>query len=192
VNDFAFFSTFYTFILCQRGVELMIARKNEKWMMDRGAVEFGKEHYRFIVMIHALFFVAFLGEKLLGNRGLSLHWPWLLSLFILTQMIRAWIILSLGRHWNTKIIVLPDASLIRKGPYRFMKHPNYAVVQLEFLLIPLLFEAYVTAGLFIILNAIVLSIRISAEEKALKQLTQYEEKFQGYHRFLSRLLKNAK
>ena len=93
--------------------------------------------------------------------------------FLLTQLIRVWAITSLGRYWNTKIIVLPGAKMVNKGPYRFLKHPNYLVVTIEFIVIPLLFEAYFTAFFFSLLNGIILRIRIAAEEKALYQLTGY-------------------
>jgi len=95
---------------------------------------------------------------------------------------------SLGKYWNTKIIVLPHAQVVRRGPYRYIKHPNYFVVTIEFVVIPLLFEAYFTACLFTILNGLILSIRIPEEEKALKTLTEYEGTFQNCKRFIPRLL----
>ena len=92
---------------------------------------------------------------------------------MLTQLIRVWALTSLGRYWNTKIIVLPGAKMVNKGPYRFLKHPNYLVVTIEFIVIPLMFEAYFTAFFFSLLNGIILRIRIAAEERALTQLTGY-------------------
>jgi methyltransferase len=176
------------FIIFQRVVELVIARKNEKWLKEQGAREFGSKHYQFMVWMHTLFFVVLLIEKTIFNREISPIWQGLFLVFVITQLIRVWVILSLGKYWNTKIIVVPNASVIRKGPYRFIKHPNYFVVSLELLIIPLLFGAYITAGLFTILNVILLAIRIPAEEKALKELTEYEGIFQSCNRFLPKLL----
>ena len=167
---------FYLFLLMlvmQRLGELMIAKRNEQWMKSRGAIEFGQAHYRLIVTIHTMFFVVYFLEVTAWQTKLSALWPMLLSLFIVTQVVRIWALASLGRYWNTKIIVLPQANIVKKGPYRFLKHPNYLVVSLEFIVIPLLFEAYFTAFLFTILNGIILSIRIPAEEKALNELTEY-------------------
>lgn len=154
--------------------ELIIAKRNEERMKQRGAKEFGQLHYRFIVLVHSMFFVVYFIEETVWKRGVSVAWPLLLSVFILTQIIRFWALLSLGKYWNTKIIVLPNAPIIQKGPYRLMKHPNYLVVTVEFIIIPLLFNAYLTATLFTILNGIILAIRIPAEERALHTLSEYK------------------
>ena len=176
-------------IIIQRLSELRIARSNEIWMKSKGALEFGHKHYRLMVMMHTLFFVALLAEVIVLKRGLSPYWPALLILFLVTQGVRVWALSSLGRFWNTKIIVLPNANIVRKGPYRFIKHPNYVIVTIELIVIPLLFQAYITAGVFTLLNAAMLSIRIPAEEKALKQLTEYDTTFKDCNRFVPELLK---
>lgn len=95
-------------------------------------------------------------------------------MFLLVQAGRIWALTSLGEFWNTKIIVLPEARPIKRGPYRYLKHPNYVIVSIELLVIPLLFHAYMTAVIFTILNGYLLSIRIPAEEQALAQLTEYK------------------
>ena len=167
---------FYAFILlliAQRLAELLIARRNEQWMKQRGAREFGQTHYRFIVFFHSLFFVSYWIEVTVWDSALSPIWPLLLTIFLFTQLVRVWALTSLGKFWNTKIIVLPGASVVQKGPYRFLKHPNYMVVILEFIIIPLFFQAHYTTILFTVLNLLVLSIRIPAEEKALNELTEY-------------------
>lgn len=161
------FYLFFFLLVLQRLFELFLARQNEKWMKERGAVEFGQWHYLLIVAVHVLFFAFYFLEVVLGDKGLSPAWPFLLLLFFFAQLMRIWIISSLGKHWNTKIIVLPGSPLVKKGPYRFFKHPNYAVVAVEFIVIPLLFQAYVTAVLFSLLNLAVLAVRIPAEEEAL-------------------------
>jgi methyltransferase len=171
------FIIFISIIILQRGAELAVARSNEKWMKGRGAVEFGQRHYPWIVAVHSSFFVCYLLEVIIYEKNLSPFWPILLILFFLTQAGRIWALISLGKYWNTKIIVLPGAEVVRRGPYRFIKHPNYAIVAAEFLVIPLMFQAYITAALFTLLNLVVLSVRIPAEEKALKHLTEYEDAF---------------
>ncbi|EWG08389.1 isoprenylcysteine carboxyl methyltransferase family protein [Cytobacillus firmus] len=171
------FIIFITFIILQRAAELALARSNEKWMKGRGALEFGQRHYPWIVAVHSSFFVCYLLEVVIFEKNLSPFWPILLILFFLTQAGRIWALFSLGKYWNTKIIVLPGAKIVRRGPYRFIKHPNYAIVAAEFLVIPFMFQAYLTAAVLTLLNIMVLSVRIPAEEKALKELTEYEEAF---------------
>lgn len=171
------FMVFLSIIVIQRIIELYIAKRNEKWMKAQGALEFGQAHYRWMVLMHVMFLFVYLVEVLLFNKSLSIAWPFLLLMFIVAQAGRIWILSALGRFWNTKIIVLPNAKLVRSGPYRYVKHPNYAIVIIELLVIPLLFNAYLTALIFTILNLGILSIRIPAEERALAQLTNYETSF---------------
>ncbi|PLR79605.1 hypothetical protein CVD25_11795 [Bacillus canaveralius] len=178
------FFIFLAVVITQRIIELVIAKRNERWLKKRGAIEFGKAHYRIIVFIHALFFICLLFEVIYFKKELSFFWPLLLVLFLITQAGRIWALTSLGRYWNTKIIVLPGSEVVKKGPYQFMKHPNYVIVSLELLIVPLLFDAYITALLFSMLNALILSIRIPAEEKALKDLTEYDRRFAATNRFI--------
>jgi methyltransferase len=173
----------------QRLIELAIARKNEKWMKQQGASEFGAKHYKYMVTIHLLFFIFLIAEKIILNRGVSSFWPFFLAVFLLAQCLRIWTISSLGKYWNTKIIVLADAKVIRKGPYRFIKHPNYCVVTIELLVVPLLFSCFMTAILFSCLNVLILSIRIPAEEKALKECTEYVGTFENCNRFIPKIVK---
>lgn len=178
-----------SFIVIQRLVELMIANHNEKWMKQQGAIEFGKKHYKYMVIMHLLFFVALFTEKFVLNRGLSPLWPFILTVFSVAQFIRCWAIYSLGKYWNTKILVLADALVVKKGPYRFLRHPNYIIVAIELLVVPMLFNAFYTAFLFTILNVIMLLIRIPEEEKALSTLTEYDAAFQNCYRFIPKIVK---
>nr|WP_193747877.1 isoprenylcysteine carboxyl methyltransferase family protein [Neobacillus niacini] len=182
------FFIFISVLIIQRLLELVIARRNEKWMKKQGAIEFGMKHYQFIVLMHSLFFIVLFFEKIIFSRELSSFWPLLAAVFVSAQLIRVWAISSLGRYWNTKIIVLPNVEVVRKGPYRIIKHPNYLVVSIELLVVPLFFGAYITACLFTLLNVLMLSIRIPAEEKALRELTEYEGSFGGCNRFVPKLL----
>ncbi|MDL4839735.1 isoprenylcysteine carboxyl methyltransferase family protein [Aquibacillus rhizosphaerae] len=160
----------FIFIILQRIVELVIARRNEKWMKQQGATEFGAEHYKWFVITHAVFFVFIILESFLSpitlNENISFR-LFLISLFIFTQILRIWCIASLGKFWNTKVIVLPGVPLINHGPYRFIKHPNYVIVGIELIVIPLLFNAIISALLFPLLHMILLKIRIPIEERAL-------------------------
>jgi methyltransferase len=177
------FFIFFTLVIIQRLVELWIANKNEKWMKAKGAIEVGREHYPIMVFMHSAFFVTLLVEVILLNRELSLLWPALITIFFITQLMRIWALTSLGKYWNTKIIVLPNATIVKKGPYKYLRHPNYVIVVVEILLVPLLFQAYWTAAIFSILNAWVLTIRIPLEEKALMTETDYHKQFEKVSRF---------
>jgi methyltransferase len=178
-----FFYVMLAVIIMQRLLELVIAKRNEKQMLKQGAIEIGSSHYKWIVLMHSLFFVSLASEVLLMRKQLSSIWAFLFTAFIMIQIGRVWVMTSLGRFWNTKIIVLPEAEVILKGPYKFLKHPNYVIVALEFLVIPLFFEAYITMVLFSLLNLFVLSIRIPIEEKALCAFTDYDDKTKQHARF---------
>ncbi|ASB88770.1 isoprenylcysteine carboxylmethyltransferase family protein [Bacillus sonorensis] len=166
-----FWIILFVFIF-QRLVELAVAKRNEIYAKKRGAIEYGKRHYPFIVTMHVLFFASFICEAAVFERGILPFPALVLTGFalLLTQGLRYWSLFSLGECWNTKILVIPGANLIRKGPYQWIKHPNYLAVVLELFLLPLLFQAYVTAVVFTVTNAILMMIRIREEEQALKKL----------------------
>lgn len=178
------FYLFFLFIVIERIIELMIAKRNERILKAMGAREFGVRHYRWIVIMHILFLFSFAFESLAKGAALSPWWPLLSGLFAATQGLRVWTLWSLGRFWNTKILVLPNAEVVAKGPYRWLRHPNYVVVVLEMWLIPLMFQAYGTALVFSAINAVMLAIRIDVEEKALRSLTNYADLLDERPRFL--------
>ncbi|MDM5250688.1 isoprenylcysteine carboxyl methyltransferase family protein [Lysinibacillus sp. G4S2] len=165
-------------VILQRLIEVFIAKRNEKWMLSQGAYEVGASHYPYMVTMHISFFLFLIVEVVTNNNSLSPLFPLLFLLFIAVQALRIWCIRSLGNFWNTKILILPGAEVVRKGPYTFMRHPNYTVVCLEILLLPLMFQAYFTAFCFTLLNMTILSIRIPIEEKALRDATNYNHVFQ--------------
>lgn len=154
----------------QRLLELLLARRNERRARTRGAVERGRSHYLFIVALHSLWLLATLIEGLLRGPELSALWPVPLALFLLVQPLRYWALVSLGERWNTKILVVPGAKPIRRGPYKYLSHPNYVVVVVEIITFPLIFGAWVTALVFTVLNAAVLWVRIREENRALTEL----------------------
>ncbi|TDL82639.1 hypothetical protein E2R53_03455 [Peribacillus frigoritolerans] len=178
------FYLFLFIIIGQRVSELWIARRNEAHMKRMGGEEHGIRHYPLIVAVHLLFLLSFALEVILFNKEISPLWMIILPIILITQIIRYWAVFSLGPFWNTKILIVPDIEVVAKGPYRFMRHPNYLVVAVEILFLPILFQAYFTAILFTILNAAILSIRIPAEEKALMEHTNYKKAFLAKKRFI--------
>lgn len=174
----------FTFLIIQRLMELFVARRNKQWMMARGGIEIGADHYPLMVLMHISFFASLWTEVILRDYPVSIAWAVLLAALIVVQLIRYWAIASLGRFWNTKIIVVPDADIVRRGPYRFLRHPNYTVVILEFAIIPLLFDAYITFAIFSILNVFILRHRIRVEEEGLSAHTTYTAAMGSRLRFL--------
>ncbi len=164
-------------VILQRLVELVVAKRNEKWMLSQGAFEVGAAHYPVMVSMHIAFFISLLAEVIQLDKSLSSIWILFLIIFLVAQVARIWCLTSLGKFWNTKIIILPGADVVQRGPYKWVRHPNYLIVTTELLVLPLLFSAYLTAFIFTLLNVWMLSVRIPAEEKALKEATNYKEKF---------------
>jgi len=160
------FVLFISFIILLRILELLLSKRNEQWLLQNGAVEYGKEHYPFIVALHVLFILSLILEYY-SKQPTSYSLILLIFYFVLLAF-KAWIILSLGKYWNTKIYHIPNIPLIKKGPYQYFKHPNYIVVIAEIIVIPLVFHLYYTAIIFTLLNAVMLLVRINEEDKALK------------------------
>ena len=158
-----YFIIFILFLITQRFTELYISKRNEKWLLSQGAIEYGREHYPYIVALHTLFIVSLIAEYYLsGGRPVSYVF---LLLFIGLLIFKYWVLSSLGYYWNTRIYRIPGAVAVRKGPYKFFKHPNYVDVVLEIAIIPLVFNLYYTALIFSVLNAIMLSVRIRVENR---------------------------
>lgn len=158
-----YFIPFILFVITQRLSELYIARNNEKWLRSQGAVEYGKNHYPYIVALHTLFIISVIAEFIL-RPGLSMDYIFLL-LFILLLAFKFWALSSLGKYWNTKIFRVPGSGPVKKGPYKLFKHPNYFIVICEIVIIPMVFHLYYTAIIFTVLNAIMLTVRIRVENK---------------------------
>jgi len=164
------FTVLITFLVVQRLSELVVSKRNQRWALSRGGIEAGHGHYPVVVALHVLFFLSLVAERHFLPKGWDPLWPFWLGILILSQLLRAWCILSLGRFWTTKIIVIPGERPVLKGPYRFIRHPTYVAVLVEILAIPILCGAYVTAAVFSILNSLVLWWRIREEERALALL----------------------
>lgn len=172
-----FLTIFLTVLILQRLLELILAKRNERWMKEHGGKEYGKKHYGFMVLLHMGFFVSLIVEFFAFDRTINPYWVLLLFVFLLAQAARVWVIFTLGKFWNTKIIVLPGAKSVNKGLFKYIKHPNYLIVTIELIVIPLIFQAYWTAVIFFILNQLILAVRIPAEEKALREHTDYTSRY---------------
>ena len=153
------------FVTLQRLAELWLANRNSRKLLAAGAREFGAGHYPLIVAVHA----AWLAALWWWAPGRPINMVTLLT-FALLQLGRIWVIASLGRRWTTRIIVTPGLPLVRRGPYRWMDHPNYLIVVLEIICLPMAFGLWPIALVFSALNAAVLAIRIKAEDEALASL----------------------
>jgi methyltransferase len=154
-------------VTLQRLGELVLSRRNTQRLLAQGAREAGAGHYPLIVVLHAAWLAGLWYLVLFRGDG-SVAWGWLV-LFVGLQGLRVWVIATLGPRWTTRIIVLPGAPLVVTGPYRFVSHPNYMIVAAEILVLPLVFGLLWYAVVFSMLNAMVLWVRIRAEEAALRQ-----------------------
>ena len=169
----------FALLIGERLFELRLAARNRRILLQRGGQEFFPKSYRVIVLMH----LGFLASLILES------YPWtvpldqltLISLggVLLLQIGRYWCVWSLKEYWNTRIILVPGAEVCRRGPYTFMRHPNYLVVTLEFALLPLLARAPVTLMVFSVANLLVLRGRITLEEQALREHTDYNRHFRS-------------
>jgi methyltransferase len=149
-------------VTLQRLAELLYSRRNEAWLRGKGAVEYAPGHYPAIVLLHATWLI---GLWLLAVTT-EPHLGWL-TVFVILQGLRVWVLATLGRRWTTRILVLPGQPLVMAGPYRLLRHPNYAVVVAEIFVLPMVFNLTLYGLVFSVLNAAVLWVRIEAERIAL-------------------------
>ncbi|RNB88022.1 hypothetical protein EDM59_02525 [Brevibacillus nitrificans] len=164
-----FFWLTLTILVLQRACELLFAARNARIIRSLGGYEVGAEHYRYLVTLHVLFIASLICEVQLSPAPFTLPswWPMTFAVFLAAQLLRYWCMWSLGSRWNTRILILPDTPPVRRGPYRYLRHPNYLVVAIELVSLPISFGAYFTALTFSLLNAwLLLRIRIPMEEKA--------------------------
>ena len=152
-----------TLVALQRLIELVGARSNTARLRRRGAVEADAGAYPFYVLLHASWLASL---AIFVPAATPPAWP-LIGIFALTQLGRIWVIASLGQYWTTRIITLPDAPLVRTGPYRYFRHPNYLLVVAEIAVLPLAFGAAAIAAIFSALNLMLIARRIRIEERVL-------------------------
>jgi methyltransferase len=151
-------------VTAQRLGELVVARRNTRRLLALGGIERGAEHYPLMVGLHAAWLAGL--WILAWDRPANLAWA---AAYGGLEVLRAWVLVSIGRRWTTRIIVVPGETLVRKGPYRFIPHPNYAVVVGEIAVLPLVFGLTAYALAFSVLNALLLWLRIRAESAALTE-----------------------
>lgn len=152
----------------ERLAELGVSQRNAAWSLARGGVESGRGHYPVMVLLHTGLLVGALVEVWVRHPEFLplLGWP-MLALVLAAQALRWWCIATLGPHWNTRVIVVPGLPLVRRGPYRWWPHPNYVAVVVEGFALPLVHTAWVTALVFTVVNAVLLTVRIRVEDRAL-------------------------
>jgi methyltransferase len=168
--------TWYTLLIAvvavERLVELVVSKRNWAWSQDHGGSQFGARHYPVMVVLHVGLLVGSLVEPLVLHRPFipALGWP-MLAVVLAAQVLRWWCITTLGRQWNTRVIVVPGLERVAGGPYRWVPHPNYVAVVVEGFALPLVHTAWITALVFTVLNAALLRTRIKVENDALASLT---------------------
>ncbi|RKN07013.1 isoprenylcysteine carboxyl methyltransferase family protein [Streptomyces radicis] len=157
-------------VAAERLAELRVARRNAAWSRARGGVEAGRRHYPLLVATHTGLLAGCLVETRAAHRPFvpALGWP-MAAVVLGAQGLRWWCIRSLGPRWNTRVIVVPGLPLVARGPYRWLRHPNYVAVVAEGVALPLVHGAWVTAAAFTLVNAAALAVRVRAEDAALAE-----------------------
>jgi methyltransferase len=156
-------------VAVERIAELIVSQRNLAWSRANGGIEFGAGHYPVMVVLHTGLLAGCLLEASYRPFLPALGWP-MLVVVLAAQGLRWWCIATLGRQWNTRVVVIPDASRVTSGPYRFFSHPNYVAVVIEGIALPLVHTAWVTAVVFTGVNAVLLRTRIGVENSALAGL----------------------
>ncbi len=165
------FAVLVSLVALERVAELAVSRRNTAWALARGGVEHGAGHYPAMVLLHAALLAGAVGEVAVAHRPFVplLGWPMLL-LVLASQGLRWWCISTLGRQWSTRVVVVPDLERVGRGPYAVTRHPNYMAVAVEGAALPLVHSAWLTAIVFTVLNAALLTVRIRVENAALRSL----------------------
>ena len=167
------FTVLVALVGVERLAELVVSKRNAAWSFAHGGVETGFGHYPFMVVLHTGLLVGALVEAWVVRPDVPAPIAWLfVVLVLLSQGLRWWCITTLGRRWNTRVIVVPGLAPVTGGPYRFLRHPNYVAVVVEGVALPLVHLAWVTAMVFTVLNAVLLRVRIRTEDAALATLPE--------------------
>ena len=180
-----FYLVFLLLVALERLFEVAVSRRHVARAMERGGKEFGAERFVVLKVLHAGLLVSSAAEVILLRRPFIplLGYP-MLGLVVAAMALRYWAVLALGPYWNVRVVVVPGATPVTHGPYRYLRHPNYVAVITEGLAIPLLHTAWVTAIWFTVLNAFALRDRIRCEEQALAEHCAYLEHLGDRPRFI--------
>lgn len=155
-------------VACERLAELVVAKRNAAWSFARGAVEYGRAHFRVMTVMHTALLASCVAEVWAGHRRFvpALGLP-MLAVVLASQALRWWCVRTLGPRWNTRVIVISGLPLVTGGPYRWLRHPNYVAVVAEVAALPLVHTAWITAIVFTLADAAVLTVRVRCENRAL-------------------------
>lgn len=165
------FTVLLILVAIERIIELIVSKRNLRWSFAQGGIEFGRSHYKYMVVIHVGLLLGSLIEVWMVRPKLNPTLSWtMFSLAIGSQALRWWCIRTLGRRWNTLVVIIPGMPAIQNGPYRWLKHPNYVAVVIEGFALPMVGFAWRTALIFSFLNAFVLTARLKSENAALATL----------------------
>jgi methyltransferase len=176
VTSLAAFVVLVGLVAVERLAELVVSKRNAAWSVAHGGVESGRGHYPVMVVLHTGFLVAMLVEAVVRRPVVPGWLAWsMLALVLAAQGLRWWCIATLGRRWNTRVIVVPGLPPVRTGPYRRMTHPNYMAVVVEGIALPLVHGCWITAAVFTVANAALLTVRIRVESAALAGLPRTGE-----------------
>ena len=167
------FTVLVGLVALERLAELVVSKRNAAWSFARGGRETGRGHYPAMVVLHSGFLVAMLVEAYVRQPTVPEVLAWsMLLVVIAAQALRWWCIATLGHQWNTRVIVVPDLPPVTSGPYRWLTHPNYVAVVLEGAALPLVHASWITAVVFTVLNAVLLTVRLRVESAALATLAR--------------------
>ncbi len=170
------FTVLVALVGLERVAELVVSVRNAAWSKERGGVESGQGHFPFMVVLHTGLLVGALVEAWVRRPDVPSVLAWsMLALVVASQSLRWWCISTLGRRWNTRVIIVPGLPPVTGGPYRLMRHPNYVAVVVEGIALPLVHAAWITALVFTVLNAGLLAVRIRVEDRALATLPRTTE-----------------
>ena len=165
------FTVLVALVGLERLAELVVSTRNAAWSFARGGVESGRGHYPVMVLLHSGLLVAMLVEAWVRRPDVAPLLAWsMLALVLASQALRWWCIATLGRRWNTRVIIVPGLAPVASGPYRLLPHPNYVAVVVEGVALPLVHAAWLTALVFTVANAALLVVRIRVEDAALRTL----------------------
>lgn len=175
MTSLVFFTVLVLLVGLERLVELVVSTRNAAWSLARGGVEYGRRHYPVMVVLHTGLLAGALTEAWLRRPDVPAALAAsMLAVVVAAQALRWWCISTLGKQWNTRVIVVPGMPAVRSGPYRLLPHPNYVAVVLEGLALPLVHGGWVTAVVFTLVNAVLLVVRIRVENDALRRLAGRE------------------
>lgn len=171
ITSLGFFTVLVLLVALERLAELVVSNRNAAWSLGHGGRETGQGHYRVMVLLHSGLLVGMLVEAWVRRPEVGmLLAATMLVLAVASQALRWWCITTLGPRWNTRVIVVPDLPLVRGGPYRFLNHPNYVAVVVEGFALPLVHAAWITALVFTVANAALLTVRLRVENAALSTI----------------------